>query len=314
MKYGEWLDIWLEDYVRPVEKQKTCDSYADVIRLRLKPNFGDCELDELDVSAIQHYITSLLESGNLRTGKGLSANSIRLIFSVFRNSLRRAYNLGYTDRYIGDKLELPRSAPAEVVCFTETEQRMIEEEIERLLLRKADRHKLNGIILCLYTGLRIGELLALEWKDIDFGNGLMTVSRTCHDGKDEAGNYVKVIDTPKTYSSRRIIPLPDSLIRLLAGMKEESRSDFVISDSKGNTVRVRSFQRTFEILLKNLGIPHRKFHALRHTFATRAKEKAMDDKTLSEVLGHKSPVITLKLYVHSRLDHKRAMMNRLSGT
>ncbi len=94
MKYGEWLDIWVEDYVRPVEKERTYQAYKDVIRLRLGPVFGETELNELDVSHIQHYITGLSEHGNLLTGGPLSPNSIRLIFSVFRNSLRRAYNLG----------------------------------------------------------------------------------------------------------------------------------------------------------------------------------------------------------------------------
>lgn len=313
MEYGEWLNVWLEDYVHPVEKQRTYESYREVIRLRLMPNFGHCEINNLDVGEIQHYITGLLANGNMRTGKPLSANSIRLIFSVFRNSLRRAYNLGYAERYIGDKLELPKNAPTEVVCFTQAEQRRIEDEIEAMLTRRSNRHKLNGIIICLYTGLRIGELLALEWEDIDFEKELMTISKTCHDGKDENGNYIKVTESPKTYSSRRVIPLPESLIPLLREMKEESKSKYVISDANGNTVRVRSFQRSYELLLKRLGIPHKKFHALRHTFATRAKEKAMDDKTLSEVLGHKSPVITLKLYVHSLMDHKRKMMNLVSS-
>ena len=141
----------------------------------------------------------------------------------------------------------------------------------------------------------------------------MTISKTCHDGKDENGNYRKIIDRPKTYSSRRVIPLPSCLMALLSEMKKESKSNFVISDKNGDTVRVRSFQRSYQLLLKKLGIPHKKFHALRHTFATRANERAMDDKTLSEVLGHKSPVITLKLYVHSLLDHKRKMMEQVNG-
>lgn len=313
MKYGEWLDIWLEDYVRPVEKERTYHTYQDAIRLRLKPNFGECEVNDLDVSEIQHYITGLTEHGNLRTGGPLAANSILLIFSVFRNSLRRAYNLGVAERYIGDKLELPKAPNTEVVCFTQSEQKRIEEEICSMLEKRANRHKLNGIVICLHTGLRIGELLALEWEDIDFENALMSISKTCRDGKDENGKYRKIIDRPKTYSSRRVIPLSSGLLTLLEEMKAESKSNFVISDSKGNTVRVRSFQRSYELLLKKLGIPHKKFHALRHTFATRANEKAMDDKTLSEVLGHKSPVITLKLYVHSLLEHKRKMMEIVNG-
>ncbi len=313
MKFGEWLDLWLENYVKPVEKEKTYRAYQDAIRLRLAPNFGNCEIDELDVAEIQQYITGLLEHGNLCTGGPLSANSIRLIFSVFRNSLRRAYNLGYAERYIGDKLELPKAPNTEVVCFTEAEQQRIEDEIAKLLQKRASRHKLNGIILCLHTGLRIGELLALEWDDIDFENAIMTISKTCHDGKDENGNYRKIIDRPKTYSSRRVIPLPKCLLLLLSEMKKESKSNYVISDKNGDTVRVRSFQRSYQLLLKRLGIPHKKFHALRHTFATRANERAMDDKTLSELLGHRSPVITLKLYVHSLLDHKRKMMEQVNG-
>ncbi len=313
MKYGEWLETWVENYVRPVEKEKTYRAYKDAIRLRLAPNFGAQEINALDVSEIQRYITGLLEHGNICTGGPLSANSIRLIFSVFRNSLRRAYNLGYAEKYIGDKLELPKAPNTEVVCFTESEQKRIEYEIAKILLRQTSQHKLNGIIICLHSGLRIGELLALEWTDIDFENALMTISKTCHDGKDERGNYMKVIDRPKTYSSRRVIPLPNSLLVLLSEMKKESKSNFVISDKNGDTVRVRSFQRSYQLLLKKLGIPHKKFHALRHTFATRANERAMDDKTLSEVLGHKSPVITLKLYVHSLLEHKRKMMEQVDG-
>ena len=313
MKYGEWLNIWLEDYVKPVEKERTYKAYQDTIRLRLEPIFGEAEINELDVSYIQHYITGLLEHGNLLTGGPLSANSIRLIFSVFRNSLRRAYNLGYAERYIGDKLTLPKAPETEVIVFTESEQAQIENEIAKMLQKRSSRHKLNGIIICLHSGLRIGELLALEWEDIDFENALMTISKTCRDGKDENGNYMKIIDRPKTYSSRRVIPLPSCLLALLSEMKKESKSNFVISDKDGNTVRVRSFQRSYQLLLKKLGIPHKKFHALRHTFATRANERAMDDKTLSEVLGHRSPVITLKLYVHSLLDHKRKMMEQVNG-
>ena len=313
MKYGEWLEIWLEDYVRPVEKERTYKAYKDTIRLRLEPIFGGIEIDALEVSHVQHYITGLLEHGNLVTGGPLSANSIRLIFSVFRNSLRRAYNLGYTEKYIGDKLELPKAPETEVVCFSENEQKCIEDEIAKMLQRRATRHKLNGIIICLHSGLRIGELLALEWEDIDFENALMIISKTCRDGKDENGNYKKIVDRPKTYSSRRVIPLPSCLLALLSEMKKESKSRYVISDANGDTVRVRSFQRSYQLLLKKIGIPHKKFHALRHTFATRANERAMDDKTLSEVLGHKSPVITLKLYVHSLLDHKRKMMEQVNG-
>ena len=303
MKYGEWLQIWLEDYVRPVEKQKTYKNYSDIIRLRLHPNFGECEINELSVTELQHYITGLLTNGNMRTGEGLANTTIDLIISVIKSSLKRAYLIGYADAYIGDKIKSPKYMETEVDCFSETEQKKIEFEIQHQA-----KTKLYGIILCLYSGLRIGELLALEWSDIDFTKELLTVSKTCYDAKDENGDYLKIVDTPKTRSSWRRIPLPRQIMPMLQEMRDESRSNYVIAD-KEKTVRVRSYQRSYELLLKRLNIPHKKFHALRHTFATRAIECGMDVKTLSEILGHKSPTVTLKLYVHSLYEHKKEMMN-----
>lgn len=165
-----------------------------------------------------------------------------------------------------------------------------------------------GIILCLYTGLRIGELLALEWSDIDFSKGELTVSKTCHDAKTENG-YKRITDTPKTTASRRVIPIPRQILPFLREQKKKSHSTFVVGEDKLQSVR--SYQYSFSLLLKKLGIPHRGFHALRHTFATRALECGMDVKTLSEILGHKNSVVTLNRYVHSLMPHKHDAMNRL---
>ena len=185
-------------------------------------------------------------------------------------------------------------------CFTLAEQKQIEQAI---LNGKKD--KLYGIILCLYSGLRIGELIALQWSDIDFTKGILTVSKSCHDSKDGL-----IIDEPKTATSRRVIPLPKQLLPILKGIKKKSDSPFVVS-SRGKPVSVRSYQRSFELLLKRLNIPHKGFHSLRHTFATRAIECGMDVKTLSEILGHKNPTVTLNRYAHSLMEHKADMMNRL---
>ncbi len=168
-----------------------------------------------------------------------------------------------------------------------------------------------GVILCLYTGLRIGELLALEWTDIDFQKGTLTVSKTCHDGKDENGVFARITDTPKTETSQRVIPFPKQLIPYLRNLKKDSDSDYVIASDTEKPISVRAYQRSFELFLKKLGISHKGFHSLRHTFATRALECGMDVKTLSEILGHKNANITLNRYVHSLMEHKREMMNRL---
>ncbi len=291
--------------MKPSIKHKTYVRYESVIRGRLIPRFGDMEMEDISPMDIQRYISELLQSGNLRTGKGLSPNSVNSVIAVLQGSLDAAYRFGLTEEYRMDRLKRPKTAEKTVECFTPAEQKRIEQAV------MADRRVwMRGIILCLYTGLRIGELLALEWSDIDLKKGEISVTKSCHDAKDANGNYDRLTEAPKTRASVRTIPLPHALVVLLREMKKNSSSPFVIS-GKTAVLKVRSYQRSFDLLLKRLNIPHRGFHSLRHTFATRALECGMDVKTLSELLGHRSPTITLNRYVHSLMGHKREMMNRL---
>lgn len=300
MKYIDWLIQWLENYICPSVKVRTHERYRLIIEQHIKDKIGGMELSELSPFVLQSFITGLLQSGNRKTGKGLSANSVNAVISVIQSSLKTAHLLGLTKEYTADKLKRPKLKEKPVECFTLAEQKQIEQAI---LNGKKD--KLYGIILCLYSGLRIGELIALQWSDIDFAKGILTVSKSCHDSKDGL-----VIDEPKTATSRRVIPLPRQLLPILKGIKKKSDSLFVVS-ANGKPVSVRSYQRSFELLLKRLKIPHKGFHSLRHTFATRALECGMDVKTLSEILGHKNSTVTLNRYAHSLMEHKADMMNRL---
>ena len=135
------------------------------------------------------------------------------------------------------------------------------------------------------------------------------MSKTCHDGND-GNKHIRIIDSPKTAHSRRVIPLPKQILPFLKNIKRRSKCEYIIADGS-KPVFVRSYQRTFELLLKKLDIPHKEFHSLRHTFATRALECGMDVKTLSELLGHKNATVTLNRYAHSLMEHKTEMMNRL---
>lgn len=269
---------------------------------------GEYELDELTPLVLQRYITELIESGNMKTGKGLAANSVNGIITVIQNSLKLAYALGTIKEYAADKIRRPKTKEKEVTCFTLSEQK----KIERAALA-GKKTKWLGIVVCLYTGLRIGELLALEWKDVDFQKGMLTVSKSRHEGKDENGRYAHIVESPKTVSSRRCIPLPKQILCELRMLKRKSRSLYVISNGE-SSIPVRSYQRSFERLLKKLDIPHKGFHALRHTFATRALECGMDVKMLSELLGHKDPAVTLRRYVHSLMEQKKEMMNKVGNT
>ncbi len=300
MKYIDWLVQWIENYIRPSVKVRTYERYKLIVEQHIKDKVGGIELNDLSPLVLQSFITELLQCGNKKTGKGLAANSVNSVISVIQSSLKTAHLLGLTKEYTADKLKRPKLMEKRVECFSLTEQKRIEQAI---LSGKKD--KLYGILLCLYSGLRIGELIALQWSDIDFVKGVLTVSKSCHDGKDGL-----IIDEPKTATSRRMIPLPKQLLPMMKALKRRSVSPFVVSAS-GNPVSVRSYQRSFELLLKKLKIPHKGFHSLRHTFATRAIECGMDVKTLSEILGHKNPTITLNRYAHSLMEHKADMMNRL---
>ena len=302
MKYIDWLHSWLEDYIRPSVKLRTYERYNLIVEQHIKEKIGEMELDDLSPLILQKFITGLLIDGNRRTGKGLSANTVNAVISVIQSSLKTAHVLELRKEYVAGKLKRPKLKEKPVECFTRAEQK----QIERFVLN-GSKDKLYGILLCLYSGLRIGELIALQWSDIDFSKGILTVSKSCYDGKDGL-----IIDEPKTASSCRTIPLPKQLFPILRGIRKKSDSLFVVSNH-GKPVSVRSYQRSFELILKKLKIAHRGFHSLRHTFATRALECGMDVKTLSEILGHKNPTVTLNRYAHSLIEHKTLMMNRLGN-
>lgn len=302
MKYIDWLHSWLEDYIRPSVKLRTYERYRHIVEQHIKEKIGEMELDDLSPLILQKFITGLLIDGNRRTGKGLSANTVNAVISVIQSSLKTAHVLELRKEYVAGKLKRPKLKEKPVECFTRVEQK----QIERFVLN-GSKDKLYGILLCLYSGLRIGELIALQWSDIDFSKGILTVSKSCYDGKDGL-----IIDEPKTASSCRTIPLPKQLFPILRGIRKKSDSLFVVSNH-GKPVSVRSYQRSFELILKKLKIAHRGFHSLRHTFATRALECGMDVKTLSEILGHKNPTVTLNRYAHSLIEHKTLMMNRLGN-
>jgi len=305
MKYQEWLIEWLENYVRPTSKLKTHMRYEQIVHSHLIPRLGSYELEELTPQLLQHQIVDMGKCGNKRTGRGLAPSTLNLIVAVIQDSLTTAYSIEVTKIYMADKIKRPRIEEKKVECFTVTEQRTLEDAV------KIDRRpKTFGILLCLYTGLRIGELLALEWTDIDFDKREISISKTCHDSKDEFGRYVRFVNPPKTSTSMRVIPIPRQLMPLLRETKKRNGSRYVVGDGD-KIISVRSYQRTYELILKKHRLPHRGFHALRHTFATRAIECGMDVKTLSELLGHKNPTVTLNRYAHSLMEHKKDMMNRL---
>ena len=273
MKYIDWLEQWLNNYIKPTVKQRTFEHYEDIVRRQIVPRLGGYELETLLPSVLQEFTAELCEQ--------YAVNTVSGIISVLKNSLKAARRTGFIDHEYSDSIQMPKSREKEVSCFSVADQKKIERAVF-----KSGKDRLFGIVLCLYTGLRIGELMALKWDDIDLQRGALSVNKTCRD-RWQNGQYIRQLDTPKTVSSKRIIPIPKQLLPYL------------------------TYQKTFERLLIRENIPHKGFHALRHTFATRALECGMDVKTLSEILGHKNATITLNRYAHSLLEHKQEMMNKL---
>lgn len=304
MKYKEWIGLWLTNYIRPSVKQRTYNMYLQIIEKHIVNKIGDYELDDLTPIVLQSFVTELLNSGNTKTHKGLSASTVNLIITIMQSSLKIAFMIGKTKEYTANKIKRPKLKQKNILCFTCAEQKKIEQAVTT-----DKRSKMLGVVLCLYTGLRIGELLALTWEDLDFQKGLLMVNKTCYDGK-TANGFGQIVDEPKTESSKRIIPIPKQLLHMLKELKRVEKSNYVVSVN-GKPITVRSYQRSFALLLKKCEISHKGFHSLRHTFATRALECGMDIKTLSEILGHKNATITLNRYAHSLLEHKSDMMNKL---
>lgn len=305
MKFKEWLATWLEKYVRPSAKLRTYTAYSQTIKLHIVPSLGEYPLSDLTPSVLQGFVAEKLNSGNRKTGNGLSVNTVNSMITILQLSLKTAFLVGEAEDYTADKIKRPRGKEKQVDCFSVSEQKKIEEAA-----LDDKRLKMRGIVICLYTGLRIGELLALEWADVDLDKKLITVSKACYDGR-RNGKYYRITDTPKTGDAYRSIPAPQALMPVLRELKRKRRnSEYVIFDGD-NKVSVRGYQRSFELLLKRVNVRQRGFHSLRHTFATRALECGMDVKTLSELLGHKNASTTLSRYVHSLLEHKYEMMNML---
>lgn len=298
MKLKELLELWLERYMKHTIKIRTYNRYKSICDLHLIKDLGEYELEELKPNVLQDFLLKKIYDH-------YSTNTIKGIVSVLKQALKLAITLEFVDKEYCSNLKMPSSEEKEISVFTKKEQQVI----ESFCLNHKKRNYI-GIVICLYTGIRLGELLALTWDDIDFNSNLLTINKTSYSAKVDGKTQI-IVDKPKTKKSNRVIPLPNQLVKLLKIIKKESNSKYVITTRNSGIVGNRSYQRTFKFILKKVNVPYRNFHSLRHTFATNAIELGMDVKTLAEILGHTNAMITLNRYSHSLLNYKIEMMNKL---
>lgn len=296
MIYSEWAGIWYRNYVQPYKKISTTQKYRDVLKKHVIPILGYIPVKALNGEIIQRFVCKLNET--------YSSGTVNTVIAVLLKSLNDARLNGVISAGDIPAFHRPQKVLRRVECFNSKEQRSIEKYI-----LESKKKRLFGIIICFYTGLRIGELLALEWSDVDLENGRLNVNKSCHYGRDVNGVYKRIVEAPKTESSDRIVPIPQELTKYFKMM--DTGDCLNVVSHNGKPVPTRTYQAAFTSILKKLGIENRCFHSIRHTFATRALESGMDVRTLSELMGHKNPSVTLSRYAHSLIEHKTLMMEKL---
>lgn len=286
---GSWISAKTIDL-----KPRSKETYLFCLNNLIVAKLGDEKIEKIDEDAVQRFVVSIVSSG-------YSASTVRSCFKVLKNCLTDYCEKYNTKPIKFGNIKIPAAREKKVECFSEKEQKMIEQSID---LQKNPRQ--IGILLSLYTGIRLGELLALKWSDVDMAKGLLHIEKTAFY---QCGKLSYT--PPKTKASVRSIPIPNFLLPLMRECKRKSQSEFVITDKNGAALIPRTYQYEFEALLKKSKIAHKGFHSLRHTFATRAVECGMDIKSLADILGHANPMITLKRYTHSMWDYKKQMMNKI---
>ena len=300
------LTEWLENYQKEHIKARTYSRYQGLITMHIVPTLGERNISELGRREIQEFLTQQKKDGNMRNGEKLSATSTNMMLSVLNLAFEYACDMEYIEENPCVRVRRTKAETKKIEAFTVEEQRAIECEISR-----SDDKWLHGILLCLYTGLRIGELLGLTWDDVDFSKGIIKITKTVYREKDGNGIWQLYVDTPKTKASDRIIPLPEYIVYMLRQDYETAQTPYVVENKKGERMSIRSYQYIFEKLTERAGVRKLNFHALRHTFATRAIECGMDIKTVADIMGHQNASITLNRYAHCMLDHKIEMMQKL---
>ncbi len=307
--FDQILSLFLE-YKRYQVKQSTFACYSNIIEKHIRPILGRLKIKNIDSPIIQTFIEDKLNTGRINACGGLSRKSVKDIITVLSLVLKYANKLGLM--HINNlHYSLPKIEKSEVEIFTA-------EEEKSLICFSVTGHNSQkfGVCLALYTGLRIGELCALQWKNIDLINSLIfiksTLMRITNTQKNKNTKTKIIIDSPKTTAGNRVIPIPSFLLPVLRKLYGSGKSgeEYLLTGTK-KYIEPSNYYLKYQKWLKEMCLSGRSFHALRHTFATRCVESGFDIKTLSEVLGHADVNITLNRYVHSSLELKRTNMEKL---
>ena len=299
-KFSKIVALWKEDKKQYV-KRSTFAAYTLLIENHILPTFGEMALvEEQDV---QTFVFRKLN-------EGLSHKTIKDILIVLKMILRFGAKNQMTEyRQIDIKFPTERDKHS-IDILNRSHQKQIMEYI-----RLHFTFKNLGIYICLSAGMRIGEICALTWDDLDVENGIIHVRKTIQRIYviEEHRKYTEVIlDTPKTKNSIREIPMTKNLLKMIRPIKKIVNGNFYVLTNEPKPTEPRTSRPYTQKFLQSLGLPLMKFHGLRHSFATRCIESKCDYKTVSVLLGHSNISTTLNLYVHPNLEQKKRCMEQMS--
>ncbi len=306
--YESVLISWLESQRLNI-KESTYARYHQIVYTHLIPDIGSVKIEKISSKLIENYLVQLIECGRIDGTGGLSSKTTGDILAIIKATVEYAEYNNYPLQCKLDKLSIKQHKEEMRVLSVEEQQKLT-----LILLDDTDLIKF-GVLLSLYTGIRIGELCALKWGNLSIVDGVLSVRETMQRIKDTSNHSVSktkiVITEPKSKCSVRDIPLPEFILSIAKGF-QSNNSSYVLTGEKNRYIEPRTMQNRFKSLLRESQISDANYHALRHTFATRCIEVGFELKTLSEILGHSNVNITLNRYVHSSLDLKKENMNKVA--
>lgn len=319
----EWLNLWYESYVIDNVRIATRVSYEGIIKNHLIPNIGRIKLVNLKKVDIENMYRKLINE------KALKIKTVKNIHFVLHKALQEAFEREYVTRNVASISKVPtmkslNQKRKEIEIYSVDEQKK--------LIEVAKQDKVYGyvVIMALYSGMRKGEILGLQWDDIDFKNKLINVDKQVSRLKDYSENATSKTKLgieyyTKTNNSTRKIPLSDSLVFILKQLKnfqEENKKVFgnlyydynmVFCKEDGYYLDPDTVLEKYHKLADKANVKRCTFHALRHTFATRALESGMDIKVASNILGHSNVYFSLDTYTHALLENKNSAMKKLDN-
>ncbi len=299
MPFGEWVTFWYETCCKPAVRPNTRTGYENNIRLYIRPRLGNVSLNKLTTNDLQQFINWMRKDGRSKyresRGDGLSDNTIRHCYGLCRRALEKAVAEKLISQNPARECKLPPARRMEMRLPSR-------EELQKLLIQARAEGYYEVFLLELTTGLRVGELMALQWDDLNFNTGELRIERQVYQIKGEL-----LIQPPKNKASIRTVILPPAVVAALRVYKQTVSSRWMFPSPKKEDAPIAPSVVSHRLakILKHAGCKKVRFHDLRHVFATNALEHGMDVKTLSTIIGHISSAITLNVYAHVTDDMQR---------